>query len=111
MMSTHEGHLPQKRYINLALVARQIYNIIIMTRYVELNMSSKDPNQMVQMCSLVCILAACQSQVVPFCTFLFHSSRKDIFTKQKILIFFLFLYKNVCCGYSLEVPHNMFYGK
>ena len=24
----------------------------------------------------------------------------------KILLFFSFLHKNICCGYSLEVPHR-----
>ena len=28
----------------------------------------------------------------------------DAFFNQKVLIFFLFLYKNIRCGYSLEVP-------
>ena len=25
---------------------------------------------------------------------------------QKLLIFYLFLYENICCGYSLEAPHR-----
>ena len=24
----------------------------------------------------------------------------------KVLIFFLFVHENICCGYSLEVPHR-----
>ena len=27
------------------------------------------------------------------------------FFNPKVLIFFLFLHENICCGYSLEVPH------
>ena len=27
------------------------------------------------------------------------------FLDKKVLIFFLFLHENICCGYSLEVPH------
>ena len=29
---------------------------------------------------------------------------RRLFFNQKVSIFFLFLDKNVCCGYSLEVP-------
>ena len=29
----------------------------------------------------------------------------DAFFNLKILIFFLFLHENICCGYSLEAPH------
>ena len=32
-----------------------------------------------------------------------HSSRLDTYFHPKILIFFLFLYENICCGYSLKV--------
>ena len=32
-------------------------------------------------------------------------SYKAFFFYQKALIFFLFLHENLCCGYSLEVPH------
>ena len=28
------------------------------------------------------------------------------FVNQKLLIFFLILNANICCGYSLEVPHQ-----
>ena len=35
-----------------------------------------------------------------------HSNRKGAFFIQKMLIAFLFLHKNKCCGYSLEVPHR-----
>ena len=31
--------------------------------------------------------------------------RHFFFFNRKILIFFLFLHKNICCGYSLEAPH------
>ena len=30
---------------------------------------------------------------------------KALFFNSKVLIFFLFLHKNICCGYWLEVPH------
>ena len=30
---------------------------------------------------------------------------RHLFFNQKVLIFFLFFHKNICCGYSLEVPH------
>ena len=30
---------------------------------------------------------------------------KMLLFNQKVLIFFLFLHENICCGYSLEVPH------
>ena len=33
----------------------------------------------------------------------------QLFTVKKILIFFLFLHKNVFCGYSLEVPPQVTY--
>ena len=34
-----------------------------------------------------------------------HSSRQSAFFQPKqVLIFFLFLHENICCGYSLEVP-------
>ena len=26
------------------------------------------------------------------------------FSTEKVLMFFLFLHENICCGYSLEVP-------
>ena len=29
---------------------------------------------------------------------------KIFFFNPKVLIFFFFLHKNICCGYSLEVP-------
>ena len=29
---------------------------------------------------------------------------KMLFFNLKVLIFFLFLHKNICCGYSLKVP-------
>ena len=29
---------------------------------------------------------------------------KMLFFHPKVLIFFLFFHKNICCGYSLEVP-------
>ena len=40
-----------------------------------------------------------------------HNSRQALFTHQKVLkkylylFFFLFLYENICCRYSLEAPH------
>ena len=33
-----------------------------------------------------------------------HSSSYGTFFNPKVLIFFLFVHKNICCGYSLEVP-------
>ena len=47
---------------------------------------------------------------------LLHSNRKGTFFIRKLLISFLFLHNNICCGYSLEAPssgasneyHNMF---
>ena len=39
---------------------------------------------------------------------IFQLKKKEPLTiatdKRGIHIFFLFLYKNICCGYSLEVP-------
>ena len=35
----------------------------------------------------------------------FHSSREGTFLSKKVMLFFLFLYENICCGYSLEAPH------
>ena len=35
----------------------------------------------------------------------FHNSRQGGFVNKKVLIFFLFLHNNICCGYSLEAPH------
>ena len=35
-----------------------------------------------------------------------HRSRQDTFFNQKLLIFFLCLHENICCGYSLEAPHR-----
>ena len=31
---------------------------------------------------------------------------KVLFLKLKLMIFFLFLHENICCGYSLEAPHR-----
>ena len=31
---------------------------------------------------------------------------KTLFFNPKVLIFFLFLRKNICCGYSLEATHR-----
>ena len=31
---------------------------------------------------------------------------KDAFFNPKVLIFFLFSHKNICCGYSLEAPQR-----
>ena len=31
---------------------------------------------------------------------------KAFFSSTKKLIFFLFLNENICCGYSLEAPHQ-----
>ena len=31
------------------------------------------------------------------------------FFKQKVLIFFRILFKKICCGYSLELPHQLGY--
>ena len=31
---------------------------------------------------------------------------KMLFFSPKVLIFFLFLQENICCGYSLEVPQQ-----
>ena len=31
---------------------------------------------------------------------------KALFFNQKVSIFFLFLNKNICCGYSLEAPYQ-----
>ena len=33
-----------------------------------------------------------------------HFTFRRAFFNPKVLIFFLFLHKNICCGYSLEVP-------
>ena len=33
-----------------------------------------------------------------------HSFTEGTFFIQKVFIVFLFLNKNICCGYSLEVP-------
>ena len=30
---------------------------------------------------------------------------KALFSTKKYLLYFLFLNKNICCGYSLEAPH------
>ena len=30
---------------------------------------------------------------------------KALFFNQKVLLVFLFFYGNICCGYSVEVPH------
>ena len=35
-----------------------------------------------------------------------HSSRLSAFSIRSVLIFYLFLHKNICCGYSLEAPHR-----
>ena len=36
-----------------------------------------------------------------------HNSKEDIFsTIIKVWIFFLFIHKNICCGYSLETPQR-----
>ena len=35
-----------------------------------------------------------------------HSNRLGTFLIQKMLMSFLFLYENICCGYSLEVPQR-----
>ena len=37
-----------------------------------------------------------------------HNFNKALFYSKKVLIFFLLLHKNVCCGYLLEVPEAMF---
>ena len=34
-----------------------------------------------------------------------HISRVFFFQSKSLDIFFLFLYENISCGYSLEVPH------
>ena len=31
---------------------------------------------------------------------------KGLFFNQRVSVFFLFLDKNICCGYSLEAPHR-----
>ena len=37
----------------------------------------------------------------------FHSSNYGtLFSTKKVLIFFLVLHANVCCGYSLDVHHQ-----
>ena len=33
-------------------------------------------------------------------------SKVLFFNQKKVLIFFLFLLKNICCGYSLETPRR-----
>ena len=38
----------------------------------------------------------------------FSRGIRHIFFSSEVLIFFLFLHKNICCGYSLEVPQHMF---
>ena len=35
---------------------------------------------------------------------MYHSNRLGAFFIRKMLISFLFLNKNICCGYSLEAP-------
>ena len=35
------------------------------------------------------------------------TSRCDKNSVQKLVIFFLFLNKNICCGYSLETPQGV----
>ena len=34
------------------------------------------------------------------------TTNKALFFNQKLLIFFLFLHENICCGYSLEAPRQ-----
>ena len=34
----------------------------------------------------------------------FTATDKALFSSEKMLISFLFLNKNICCGYSLEAP-------
>ena len=49
-----------------------------------------------------------------FCLEVPHSSDEDtmcpsvmpLFCNRKVLSFFLSLHENICCGYSLEVPHR-----
>ena len=70
-----------------------------------------DPDQMPH--SLVSDLGlfaqACLSQYLGllrnlgYHSLLKHASQKRHFFTPKILIFFLFLHENICCGYSLEV--------
>ena len=37
---------------------------------------------------------------------IFHNPDMAHLFNQKILIFFLFLDENICCGYSLELPYS-----
>ena len=52
-----------------------------------------------------------QAQLVETLQKELHSSQVEYQRKLKIrggiqIIFFLFLHENICCGYSLEVPHH-----
>ena len=40
------------------------------------------------------------------CGYLFVATDKVLFFIRKMLISFLFLHENICCGYSLEAPRN-----
>ena len=33
-----------------------------------------------------------------------NKKREQVFGDNSVIIFFLYLHKNICCGYSLEVP-------
>ena len=42
---------------------------------------------------------------VTLCNYVTISPDKVIFFNREVLVVFLFLGENICCGYSLEVPH------
>ena len=55
---------------------------------------------------LIWVYAVCSGMSIPIFMVIMVAPVKGIFINQNVLIFFLFLHENICCGYSLEAPHR-----
>ena len=62
-----------------------------MSKYIKIFTKNKDKHE--------------ETQVIQSSDIHIHSPKYGVSSNRKIVIFFLFLNKNICCGCSSEAPH------
>ena len=90
------GHKAQKPQLICFLLSNIILPIV--QKYLQVYVDSKGQDHPAHLCSFVRTLAVC-SYVLKY----LHRSKIRVGIR---LILFLFLDKNICCGYSLEVSQG-----
>ena len=99
-----QGAFSSKRMLILPYVSVKTYVVVLITS------TSSEPGLL---CSSIYILQYSVSGkrrpwpdcVSGLCCFHIHKFRQGAFSSKNMVILFLFLHENICCGHSLEAPH------